>query len=134
MRRTRNASAANEDEMRTINLSVAEKHALVEAAAAFEGHGIDFRFPWECDLDDLETERYVALIDACRAYAKKMPVNCQAPKLNAVVVTDGMIDRALNAWFASPPSETDQGLERSMRAALEAALVLEFEQNEDGKC
>lgn len=47
---------------------------------------------------------------------------CQAPKLDAVVVTDRMIDLALKAWFASPPSETDQGLERSMRAALEAAF------------
>lgn len=47
---------------------------------------------------------------------------CQAPKLNAVVVTDAMIDRALTAWFASPPSETDQGLTRSMRAALVAAV------------
>lgn len=34
-----------------------------------------------------------------------------------------MVDAALNAWFASPPSETDQGLERSMRAALVAALM-----------
>lgn len=39
-----------------------------------------------------------------------------------IEITEEMIDRALNAWFASPPSETDQGLERSMRAALEAAL------------
>lgn len=39
-----------------------------------------------------------------------------------MTVTDEMVDAALNAWFASPPSETDQGLERSMRAALEAAL------------
>jgi hypothetical protein len=38
------------------------------------------------------------------------------------MITDAMVDRALNAWFASPPSETDQGLARSMRAALEAAL------------
>jgi hypothetical protein len=37
-------------------------------------------------------------------------------------VTDKMVDLALNAWFANPPSETDQGLERSMRAALEAGL------------
>lgn len=41
-----------------------------------------------------------------------------------MVVTDQMVDYALNAWFASPPSETDQGLERSMRAALEAAFHL----------
>lgn len=39
-----------------------------------------------------------------------------------MTVTDEMVDRAIKAWFASPPSETDQGLERSMRAALEAAL------------
>lgn len=39
------------------------------------------------------------------------------------LITDQMVDRALNAWFASPPSETDQGLERSMYAALEAALT-----------
>lgn len=38
-------------------------------------------------------------------------------------VTDAMVDRALDAWFASPPSETDQGLARSMRAALEAAQL-----------
>lgn len=37
-------------------------------------------------------------------------------------ITDAMVDMALSAWFASPPSETDQGLERSMRAALVAAL------------
>jgi hypothetical protein len=36
--------------------------------------------------------------------------------------TPAMIDAALDAWFKSPPSETDQGLERSMRAALIAAL------------
>ena len=47
---------------------------------------------------------------------------CQAPKLDAIVISDKMVDAALTAWFASPPSETDQGLERSMRAALEAAL------------
>lgn len=37
-------------------------------------------------------------------------------------ISDEMVDHALKAWFASPPSETDQGLERSMRAALKAAL------------
>jgi len=40
-----------------------------------------------------------------------------------MIVTDEMVDRALNAWFASPPSESDRGLEYSMRAALEAALI-----------
>ena len=34
-----------------------------------------------------------------------------------------MVDAALKAWFASPPSESDMGLERSMRAALIAALA-----------
>jgi hypothetical protein len=37
-------------------------------------------------------------------------------------IRDDVVDAALNAWFASPPSETDQGLERSMRAAIGAAL------------
>lgn len=49
-----------------------EKHALVDAASAFEDRGIDFRMPWECDLDDLERERYEALLAACRAYHKTM--------------------------------------------------------------
>lgn len=40
-----------------------------------------------------------------------------------MIITDEMVDKALDAWFASPPSETDQGLARSMRAALEAALT-----------
>ena len=37
--------------------------------------------------------------------------------------TPEQIDAALNAWFKSPPSETDQGLERSMKAALIAAGI-----------
>lgn len=57
---------------RVINLSVAEKHALVDAAAVLDEHGLDFRFPWECDLDDREAELYVALVEACRAYAKRL--------------------------------------------------------------
>lgn len=44
-------------------------------------------------------------------------------------ITDEMVDKALNAWFASPPSETDQGLERSMRAALEAAFQIAHTEN-----
>lgn len=41
----------------------------------------------------------------------------------AVEPTPAMVDAALNAWFKSPPSETDQGLERSMKAALTAAAL-----------
>ncbi len=37
--------------------------------------------------------------------------------------TDAEVEAALEAWFASPPSETDQGLARSMRAALIAARL-----------
>ena len=44
---------------------------------------------------------------------------CQAPKLDAIVISDKMVDAALAAWFRCVG---DQGLERSMRAALEAAL------------
>lgn len=49
-------------------LSDKEKHAMVEAASEMERHGIDARLPWECDLDDLERERFKALLSACRAY------------------------------------------------------------------
>lgn len=56
----------------TQRLSTKEKHALVEAASVFENHGVDFRMPWECSLDDLEAERFVALRDACRAYLGAM--------------------------------------------------------------
>lgn len=48
------------------------------------------------------------------------------PKIDAVptAVSAEMVDAALKAWFASPPSETDVGLERSMRSAIDAALSL----------
>lgn len=42
--------------------------ALEEAATVFEDHGIEFRFSWHCDLDDLEAERSYAFMEACRAY------------------------------------------------------------------
>lgn len=45
-----------------------EKHALAAAVTAFEHFGIDFRAPWECDLDDLERERFEAMVAACRSY------------------------------------------------------------------
>lgn len=50
--------------------STAERHGLVDAAEVFGDHGIEFRFPWECDLDDREREMYEALLEACRAYSK----------------------------------------------------------------
>lgn len=46
----------------------------------------------------------------------------ERPKI--IEPTPAMVDAALDAWFKSPPSETDQGLERSMRAALTAAYSL----------
>ncbi len=49
-----------------------EKHAIVDAAAALEENGIEIRLPWECDLDDLERERYRGMLAACRAYYKTM--------------------------------------------------------------
>lgn len=45
-----------------------EADALSDAAFAFADHGIEFRLPWNGDLDDLEGERYCALVRACRAY------------------------------------------------------------------
>lgn len=40
----------------------------VEAAAAVLcDRGIEIKLPWECDLDDLERERYEALVAALDA-------------------------------------------------------------------
>lgn len=50
----------------------AEGNALAEAVEVFANHGIDFRLPWDCDLDDLERERFDALLAACRAYHRRM--------------------------------------------------------------
>lgn len=65
--------------MTAINLTVTEKHALIEAAAAFEKYGLEFRFPWECDLDDREAKLYMALVEACRAYAKGVLADTKRP-------------------------------------------------------
>lgn len=56
-----------------------------------------------------------------KAAAKKYKV-IEAP--TPLTVTDAMVDAALTAWFASPPSETDMGLARSMRAAIKASMSL----------
>lgn len=45
-----------------------ERIALSAAIKVMDEKGMDFRGPWECDLDDLERERFEALRDACRAY------------------------------------------------------------------
>ncbi len=37
------------------------RHAIDAACVHFALFGIDFRRPWECDLDDVEQERYEAL-------------------------------------------------------------------------
>lgn len=47
-------------------------------------------------------------------------------------VSEQMIEAALNAWFASPPSENDMGLARSMKAALTAALAAQQDLREAG--
>lgn len=38
-------------------------------------------------------------------------------------VSDEMVEAALAAWFRGSQSETDQGLHRGMRCAVEAALA-----------
>lgn len=49
-----------------------EADALSDAAFAFADHGIEFRLPWNGNLDDLEGERYCALVRACRAYHRAL--------------------------------------------------------------
>lgn len=57
-----------------MKLENTEKHAIVDAATEFSERGMDFHVPWESDLDDLERERFEALVAACRAYHKAMSV------------------------------------------------------------
>jgi hypothetical protein len=49
-----------------------EADALSVAAFAFADRGIEFKLPWNGDMDDLEAERFEALLNACRAYARAM--------------------------------------------------------------
>lgn len=45
----------------------ATRRHLEAAIDAFAKSGIDFRAPWQCDLDDLEQERFDALVRAVSA-------------------------------------------------------------------
>ena len=46
-----------------------ERIALSAAIEIMSWHGMDFPAPWECDLDDLERERFDAFREACQVYA-----------------------------------------------------------------
>ncbi len=46
---------------RVCDVTTEERVRVDAAIAVFSKYGIDFRAPWECDLDDLEHERFVAL-------------------------------------------------------------------------
>lgn len=54
------------------DLFTGEDLALSDAAFAFADYGIEFKLPWNCDLDDLERDRFTALLQACRAYHAAM--------------------------------------------------------------
>ena len=51
---------------------MSEADAISEAAMAMRDRGIDIALPWNCDLDDLERERYEALVAACHAYVEAL--------------------------------------------------------------
>lgn len=55
-------------EREKLDLSLEEQCAVSEAAIVLAGFGIDVALPWNCSLDDLEQERYEALVKSCRAY------------------------------------------------------------------
>ncbi len=85
-------------------------------------YSIDWDGPGERDHDDADQEikRLEAELIEAEKYNGWHQIAClEIERLRAI--TPDMVDRALKAWFSSPPSETDQGLEHSMRAALEAA-------------
>jgi hypothetical protein len=73
---------------------------------------------------DRHTNSYTETAHLCRNAAQTIRALAEQPAAMVErAISDEMVNSALNAWFASPPSETDQGLERSMRAALTAALA-----------
>lgn len=54
-----------------------EKAAIEAVINTFAEYGIEFRAPWQCDLDDLEAERFQALTAALDTYAiamRRVPV------------------------------------------------------------
>lgn len=75
------------------------------------------------DQDQLD-DKHLVLAEVFERAFKAIIAAAPVPTHSDVreAITEEMIERALSAWFASPPSETDQGLARSMRAALNAAL------------
>ncbi len=81
---------------------------------------------WMDDFYADDRAACLAAADAIRALAPAPTVTQheRGTARMAFPITDVMVDAALTAWFASPPSETDQGLERSMRAALTAASTV----------
>lgn len=45
-----------------------DRQKIIDAAKdALQAHGIDIRSPWDCDLDDLERERFDGLCAAMTA-------------------------------------------------------------------
>jgi len=49
------------------------QHALSAASQAFQNRGIDIACPWDGDLDDLERERFDAMVAAIDAYNELTP-------------------------------------------------------------
>lgn len=75
------------------------RQRLDVAISAFARHGIDFRAPWECDLDDLERERFDAL---CEAIAAAMV--CQG----APMIRESLIERLLTCGNHIATYRTDR--------------------------
>jgi hypothetical protein len=71
---------------------------------------------WDKSSDIQRNDREIRWLKDFRSLIPDVAYTAKEP-------TPAQIDAALNAWFKSPPSETDQGLERSMKAALVAAGI-----------
>lgn len=49
-----------------------EARAIECARKVMREHSINISLPWEGDLDDLEQDKYVGLVLACRAYSASL--------------------------------------------------------------
>ena len=85
-----------------------EAGAISEAAMVFASHGIEFALPWNGDLDDLECERYDALVEACHAYADALKddvdeqrvINLEGDEFDTLA--DRIVDEHAADWQRMP--------------------------------
>jgi hypothetical protein len=107
-------------------ISEDRQHALSAASQAFQNRGIDIACPWDGDLDDLERERFDAMVAAIDAYNEL----ASPPSGEAGEVTD-LADLQLlmhlkddNVWDGARPV-VESNFEQCFRLSEAGLIALE---------